>query len=57
MHYFMWKSALGCSLPRIRVRLEPMGREQAVYDLQHMSLIHDMEITAGGNRIVTVGRH
>ena len=32
-----------------------MGREQAVYNLQHMSLIHDMEVTAGGNRVVAVG--
>jgi len=32
-----------------------MGRVQTVHNLQHMSLIHDMEVTAGGNRVVAVG--
>ncbi len=32
-----------------------MGQEQTVYNLEQMSLIHDMEVTAGGNRIVAVG--
>ena len=36
-------------------RLDSMGRVQSVYDLEHMSLIHDMEVTAGGNRVVAVG--
>lgn len=32
-----------------------MGREQAAYNLQPMTLIHDMEVTAGGNRVIAVG--
>ena len=28
---------------------------QDVHNLQHMSLIHDMELTADGDRIVAVG--
>ena len=35
--------------------MDSTGREQAVYNLQHMSLIHDMEVTSGGNRVVAVG--
>lgn len=36
-------------------RLDSTGREQNVFNLQHMSLIHDMEVTAGGSRVVAVG--
>ena len=36
-------------------RLDSIGQEQTVYNLEQMSLIHDMEVTAGGNRIVAVG--
>ena len=36
-------------------RLDMRGQGKQVYNLQHMSLIHDMEVTAGGDRIVAVG--
>ena len=36
-------------------RLNAMGRIQHQYNLDHMSLIHDMELTTDGDRIVGVG--
>ena len=36
-------------------RLDSTGREQNVFNIQHMSLIHDMEVAAGGSRVVVVG--
>ena len=36
-------------------RLDNIGQIQDEYNFEHISLIHDMEPTAGGDRIVVVG--
>src|SRR5258708_31284824 len=36
-------------------RLDEMGELQEEFNLEHMSVIHDMELTTGGDRIVGVG--